>query len=351
MSNEIETQETQETKSKGGRPKNPPAPTNSAEVRSLMANEVVRAAPDKDRLRFLGELLVSFEGVEARAETAASKLLPAVTTERDTLLARVNELQPLAEQLPTVAQELADLRANFDSKILEARKELIEDAQQCQWAAERARNEATEKLREADNTVAASGWKELRATLADVIARHGIPQPDFWETSATMPSAFWELWGWSPAKAKVYTSYKSGFKEPSPAFKAQLLRHLKAMLPLQTFIGMEPPAPISDLSEKIACMTEQAQRWNVWTDIDREFTQIQVERQAEALRTHYAAMRSEEQASALRGEGRTSIVPEEPASITGCPPGEPHLLGCVCSICQPGLRQRSSLDVIEEEKF
>jgi hypothetical protein len=71
-------------------------PTNSAEVRSLMAAEVVRSSPDKDRLRFLGELLVSFEKVEAQVETVAVKLLPAITSERDTLAAKVAELEPLA---------------------------------------------------------------------------------------------------------------------------------------------------------------------------------------------------------------------------------------------------------------
>ena len=85
-------------------------PTTSAEVRSLMASEVVKSSPDKDRLRFLGELLISFEGVEARSETAASKLLPAITSERDTLLTRVNELQPLADK----AGELDVLKAGMD---------------------------------------------------------------------------------------------------------------------------------------------------------------------------------------------------------------------------------------------
>jgi hypothetical protein len=118
MSNtETETQKTQESKSKGGRPKNPPPPTTAAEVRSLMATEVVRAAPDKDRLRFLGELLVSFEGVEARAETAASKLLPATLAERDTLLARVNELEPLAAQLPDMTAQYNALKTDFNTRI------------------------------------------------------------------------------------------------------------------------------------------------------------------------------------------------------------------------------------------
>jgi hypothetical protein len=307
-------------------------PTNSAEVRSLMSSEVVKSQPDKDRLRFLGELLISFEGVEARSETAASKLLPAIVAERDALLARVAELEPLAAQLPDMTAQYNELKSNFDVRIADARKELVEEAQQHSWKAQRAEREAEEKLREADNKVAASGWKELRATLADLIARHAVPMPSFWETSATMPSAFWELWGWSPTKAKVYTAYKAGYKEPSPAFRAQLLRHLKATLPLQTFIGMEPPAPIENLSEKIACMTEQAKLWNVWADIAREFERLQVERQTETLRTHYAAMHAEEQAAALSGAGRSPIGEAEPESITGYT--GPHDPLCCCG--RPG---------------
>ncbi len=79
-------------------------------------------------------------------------------------------------------------------------------------------------------------------------------------------------------------------------------------------------------------------------NIQREFTQIQIERQAETLRTHYAAMHSEEQASALRGEGRTSIVPEEPESSV---PVSEHLEGCVCKICSPNLRRPGSLDALD----
>src|SRR5579863_7077425 len=113
-------------------------PTTSAEVRSLMASEVVKSSPDNDRLRFLGELLVSFEKVEAQAETAASKLLPAITAERDALLARVNELQPLADRLPAVETELADLRTNFDARVADARKELVDEATAQRFKGERA---------------------------------------------------------------------------------------------------------------------------------------------------------------------------------------------------------------------
>jgi hypothetical protein len=304
-------------------------PRTSAETRSLYEEEIVKSKVDKDKLRFLSDLLQSQERNEERAEKSAASLLPTVTAERDTLLAKVAELEPVAARVV----ELETFKADADSWKAEQTKLLVATAERLAWDAQRFRNEAEEKVREADNKVSASGWTQLRQTLADLIARHGVPQPDFWETPATMPSAFWELWGWSPAKSKVYTALKTGYKEPGTAFRAQLLAHLKRTLPLQQFAGMEPPAPISDLSEKIACMTEMAQRWNVWLDIEREFEQAQVERQAAFLRNHNAAMSAAEHDAAWRGMGRTPLGQQEPASITGCPPGEPHLAGCVCRAC------------------
>ena len=118
-------------------------PTTSAEVRSLMASEVVKSAPDKDRLRFLGELLVSFEKVEAQGETAASKLLPATIAERDTLLARVTELEPLVARVA----ELETFKATNDEWRAEQVRALTEEATKKLWAAERARNERNRKPR------------------------------------------------------------------------------------------------------------------------------------------------------------------------------------------------------------
>jgi hypothetical protein len=269
---------------------------------------------------------------EDRAAKAEANLVP-VVTERDQAQGVLCIAIQSALQGSAAKVELADLKTNFDAKISEARTELVAEAQQCEWKATRAENAATDKLREADNKVAASGWTELRATLADLIARYSVPMPDFWETPSTMPSAFWELWGWSPTKAKVYTAFKSGHKEPTEAWRQQFLRHLKATLPfVQMYAGMEPPAPIENLSEKVACMTEQAKRWNVWPEIEREFEQAQVERQAEYLRGHYAQMASLQNDSALRGEGRSPIGQAEPVSITGYT--GPHDPACCCG--KPG---------------
>jgi hypothetical protein len=275
------------------------------------------------------------------AREASDSALKTAQTALDAANVRIAELQPLVAQVI----ELTTFKAGIDEWKAEQVRALTEEATQKLWTAQRAEHAAIEKLREADNKIANSGWKELRATLADLIARHAVPMPDFWETPATMPSAFWTLWGWSETKAKVYTAFKIGYTEPSPAWRQQLLRHLKATLPLQQFAGAEPPAPIESLSEKLDCLTEMAKRWNVWPEIAREFEQAQVERQAEYLREHYAMMQAQSNDAALRGEGRTPIVPEEPVSSV---PLSEHVLGCQCGVCSPGLKRRSSLDVVEE---
>lgn len=297
-------------------------PTTSAEVRSLMASEVVKSSPDKDRLRFLGELLVSFEKVEAQTETAASKLLPAVTNERDALAAKIAELQPIADKVP----ELEMLKADMDSWKVEQTKLLVSEAQQYCWKAERAENAATAKLREADNKVSASGWTELRTTLADLIAHHSMPMPDFWETSATMPSAFWELWGWSATKAKVYTAYKAGYKEPNEAFKAQAFRILTAGLPSSQYAA---PTEIPDLGVRRDCILEMAQRFGCEREIQQRADDEAVSRQSQHLREHYAMMAAAQSESSRRGEGRTPISVAEPSSV----PLSEHLPGCLCKAC------------------
>jgi hypothetical protein len=242
-------------------------------------------------------------------------------------LVKVAELEPLAAKAPELEKVLAEQAQWKEEQV----KSLVASAQAHEWKAARSEAEAAEKLREADNKVSASGWTELRSTLADLIARHSVPMPSFWETPATMPSAFWELWGWSPTKAKVYTAFKVGYKEPTEAWRQHFLAHLKRTLPLRQFAGMEQPAPISDLSERIAAMTEQAQHWGVWPEIEREFERLQVERQADYLREHYAMMQAQSNDAALRGEGRTPIGEAEPVSITGYT-GE-HPPECACPNC------------------
>jgi hypothetical protein len=310
----------------------------------------------------LGELrakIKELEDASAAAETALK--------ESQTALDAANaELVPLREQAAKVVpleSELTDLRTNFDARVADMRKELVADAQQERFKAERTLRSAEEKLREADNKIAASGWKELRVTLADLIARHSVPMPSFWETSTTMPSAFWELWGWSPAKARVYTAYKSSFKEPTESFKQQAFRILTANLPSWGVVSPnqsddEPlrfeyahqSAEIPDLGVRRECLIEMAQRFGCLREIQQRVAQREAEILGQHLRENAASLQAQQISMTQQGGyGREAInVQPEQSSATGCPPGEPHLLGCVCNTCTGGTRRRTSLDVIEE---
>ncbi len=253
----------------------------------------------------------------------ADASMAAVTAERDALAVQVAELRPLADRLPAAESELAELRAQFDMRVADLRDELVAEAQRHFWDAQRAENAATEKLREADNKVSASGWRELRATVADLLAKHSVPMPDFWATSATMPSAFWTLFGWSEAKARIYTAYKAGYKEPTEAFKAHAYRILTEGLPTfpmlvqQTENGPQPiypereQKPIADLGVRTECIREMCQRFNCLTEIQARVD----ERQADELGQH------------LRNTANSLQVQEQELSRLGYPAqSENHLL-------------------------
>jgi hypothetical protein len=328
MNTEIETQETQETKSRGGRPKNPAPPTSAAAVRELMAAEVVRSQPDKDRLRFLGELLVSFEGVEARAETAASKLLPATVAERDTLLARVNELEPLAAQLPDMTAQYNALKTDFDTRIAAMREELVAEARQREWAAARAENATKDRVGEAEAKFGREGLQLMLDFVRKLVEQFSIPEPDTETLPAGISPLVLTLWGHSRVRASLMIGYAKSFPTPSEDFTNTLFRVLRAGLP--QYEGMAKADPIPDIDVKRDVLVSMARSWNVLDEVQRRVDAEQVSRQADFLRNHYAQMHSEEQASALRGEGRTSIVPEVPASSV---PLSEHLIGCGCRAC------------------
>jgi hypothetical protein len=305
----------------------PTAPTSAAEARSLLAAEVVRHAPDKDKCRFLGELLVSFEKVEAQGETAASKLLPATIAERDAALAKIAELQPLAERVP----ELEAFKADMDSWKAEQTKLLTEEATQKLWSAERARNEARNISEDARAKFDKAGLQLLLDEMKKIVEQFSIPEPDPSTLPQNISALIFTCWGYSPIRATLKLAYAKTFPEPSQAFRQTLLRYLKETLPLQSFAGAELPKPTENLADKIAVLTAMAKRWDgVWLDIQREFEQLQIERQAAFLRNHNAAMSAQEHDAAQRGEGRTPLGQQAPASSV---PLSEHGLNCCCKIC------------------
>jgi hypothetical protein len=289
-----------------------------------------------------------------QAEDAREAAETALKTSQDALDSanvKIAELEPLAAQLPDMTAQYTELKANFDARVAEMRNELVSESQSKLWAAERAQSAATEKLREAQSQFGQKGLQLLLDEVQKLVQQFSIPEPDL----ATLPNGisplFLTCWGNTPIRAQLLLSFAKSFPEPSENYTRTLVRCLKAQLPV--YEGTPPSDPIEHLQDKIDVLRSLGKKWpGVLEEVNRQVEEAQVQRQADFLRNHYAQMHSEEQNAALAGMGRSPIGEPEPASITGCPPGEPHLLGCVCSTCQPGLKRRSSLDVIGgEESF
>ena len=311
---------------------------------------VERTAAIKATADMLNPNLTDLQKQVKQAEDAREAAEGALKTAQTALDAANAELTPLREQVAKFAPmetEYADLKANFDAKIAEARKELVEEAQQHEWKAVRAENAAKETLANAQSQYAARGQQILLDEVKRIIEENHIPEPVIETLPKGISPLFLTIWGNSPIRAQLMLSYSKTFPEPSEEYRQTLIRYLKATLPLQQFAGMEPPALVEHLHDKIEALRSLGQKWpGVLADIEQEFTQLQIERQADFLRTHTANMIAKEHDSALRGEGRTPIS-VKPASITGCPVSE-HLPMCQCGVCSPGLKRPNSLDPIEE---
>jgi hypothetical protein len=295
---------------------------------------VERTAAIKATADMLNPNLTDLQKQAKQAEEDREAAESGLKTAQTALDAANAELGPLREQAAkfvTMETEWFDLKTNFDARIAVMRDELVAEAQRHSWDAQRAENAATEKLREADNKVSASGWTELRLTVADLLAKHSVPMPDFWATSATMPSAFWTLFGWSEAKARIYTAYKSAYKEPNEAFKAHAYRILTEGLPIfpmliqQTENGPQPiypereQKPIADLGVRRECLIEMATRWNVIGEIQQRVDQRQAVELGQHLRNTANSLQVQEQDLSRRGYGRSPVAvqPESATSFTG----------------------------------
>jgi hypothetical protein len=324
---------------------------------------VERTAAIKATADMLNPNLTDLQKQAKKAEEDREAAESALKTAQTALDAANAELGPLREQAAkfvTMETEYVDLKTNFDARIAAMRDELVAEAQRHSWDAQRAENSATEKLREADNKVSASGWTELRKTLAELIARHGIPQPDFWATSATMPAAFWQLWGWSDTKARIYTAYKSGYKQPTEAFKSHAYRILTEGLPIfpmliqQTENGPQPIYPereqkgIADLGVRTECIREMCQRFNCWEEIQSRVDERQAAELGQHLRNTANSLQVQEQDLSRRGYGRSPVAvqPESATNFTGeCI--DPANCCCPKHNGTPA-RFRNSLDGVEE---
>jgi hypothetical protein len=300
----------------------------------------------------LGELAARAKAAEERLEFAQNSFRE-VQGALDAANAKITELQPLADK----SIEVDALKATFDLRVAYARKELVADAKRTLWAAEAKEREAQEKLHTAENTVASSGWTELRSTLADLISRYSVPMPDFWSTSDTMPQAYWELWGWSAERARIYTAYKFSFKSATESFKDQVYKILTSSLPSfpisqrQTEDGAQqleyaPQVEIPDLGVRRECLLEMAQRFGCDREIQDRVQRRQTEILGQHLQQNATNLEAQQISMSQQGYGRQVQDPPAQAPITGftgvCP------AECVCERCNPGRRRATSIDPIEE---
>jgi hypothetical protein len=289
------------------------------------------------------ELTVQVKQAEDAREVAET----ALKTSQDALDAanvKIAELEPSALRLPSVEAELSTLKTANDEWKAEQHKLLVAEAQQCKWDAERARNAATEKLQDAQRQFGARGQQILLDEVKRIFEENHISEPeDLAKLPAGISPLFLTLFGHSAVRAQLLIAYAKSFPEPSENFKQTLVRCLKAQLPV--YEGAPPSDPIEHLQDKIDVLRSLGKKWpGVLEEVNRQVEEAQVQRQANFLREHYAQMQSQSNDAALRGEGRTSIVPEVPVSSV---PLSEHLPGCVGPCCSPGLRQRGSLEALD----
>jgi uncharacterized phage infection (PIP) family protein YhgE len=279
----------------------------------------------------LGELQTQVKQAQDRLDEAKNSLKE-ITAERDTLAAKAAELQPLADRIPAVELELADMRTNFDARIAEARKELVSEAQQERFKAERAERAANTKMAEAESRFGQAGLQLLLDQVKKIVEQAHIPEPDWASLPAGISPLFLTLWGYTPTRARIALGYAQSYKEPTEGFRQQLLRVMLASLP--TYEGA-PSETIADRDIKQAVLTAMAQKWNVLTGVQKEFEQIQSQRQGEFIRHNTMMLAAQQSDLAVQGYGRDPIrVEPEQSSVTGY--SGPHDENCVCG--RPGCK-------------
>ena len=330
-------------------------PTTAADVRLLMAKELVKRTPDRYRLQGLTRLLDSFEV----HEEAVSEALTTITTERDALLVEVTALReqavkngPLQEQINKMIAEQAEWKATQHQL-------LVAENQAYCWKAQRAEREAHDTLASAKQQFSKTGLEALLDEMKRLVEVHGIPQPDIWNLPENVNPLLLTLWGWSSIKASLFVGYTRSYPKPSEDFKNTLQRCLTARLPIYSSgmvtpleqLGIEPdptavrndgPKPIEHLSVKIEVLMMMAQRWpGVLNEVQRRVDEEQVRRQAEAVRNNNDRLDAQQRDLARMGyDGSDKLI---------TPVIDEHWEGCGCDKCEDRRKGRSrNVEHVEE---
>lgn len=333
MSTELE----EKVKSKGGRPRNAAPPTTSAEVKALMAQELVKSTPDRFKVQGLTRLLDAFETEEAKAAAT-------IATENAALEAANTELAMLREQVAKVApleEQLTALRAGQDEWKAEQLNLLTAQSQHQLALAEKAEREASHKLALIESNYSQPAMMATFDLIRGLIEQANIPQPDFWSAPPTLAPVFWTLWGWSPAKAKIFTAYRVGYPSCTDGFRAHAFQMLSLTVPTY---GVETHRePVDNFAERLEVIREMCQRWRILDSLTLEIEQIHASRYGAYRQSQLANLASQEIENARHGAGRVSIQAEQPASSV---PLSEHVLGCPCNLCGgSGLDERLREDL------
>ena len=275
----------------------------------------------------------------------------------------------LAAAIHLVAQaaELATLKADMDSWKAEQHKLLVAESQQHEWAAIRAENNTKFKLAEAQQQFGQHGLQLLLDEMKRLVIEYHIPEPAPESLPKGISSLYLTCWGRTPKFASIalglsrYTSATEGFKE-------QLYKVLSVGLPVSPILVMpsvdeqlrnenaQPhyvypkPDEIPDLAERREVLIAMATKFGCLQEVQDRVDRRHAEIIGQQRQENTASLQRQEQDLARLGYGRQEQVqPQE--SPTGCPPGEPHLVGCCCG--KPGCGQlsarfRNSLDGVEE---
>lgn len=278
---------------------------------------------------------------------AAEESLTPVTVERDALLAEVVALREQVAKFATVEAELIDLKTNFDARILDARKELVAEAERHSWDAQRARNEMKFQLDEAREKFGQAGLQLLLDETKKIIEQYKVPEPDPASLPHGISNLYLTLWGRTPRYASVAMAFAQ-VTEPTPAFKEQLYKVLSVGLPISPTLIMpsvdeqlrnenaQPHYvypkrdPVPDLAERREVLTAMAIKFNCLDEVQARVDQKHAEIIGQQRQENTASLQRQQTDLARMGYGRSEIA--APVPVSNVPLSE-HGLACSCPLC------------------
>jgi len=244
-------------------------------------------------------------------------------------------LVPLASQLPAVAEQLRVMTANNDAWRTQQVVELTAQGERSVRQADEKYRAASEKLAENERKFSQAGSNELLAAIKKLVVENNIPIPSFWDTPIHNP-IFWTLFGWTPARAKIFTTFRVSYPEASEGFKQQAIRTLSAHS--VRYPNEEPLKPIEFLEERAEFFTEAAKRYGCWQTVNDAVAADNLQRAAASMQRTRDQFAEREQdveyhrQNSVRIAAERSSVYVSPTGYTG-----PHEADCCCPLCPNGI--------------